>query len=138
MVKVIQRTFLAAFTAVLGMFAALNVAQLIEHAFFPVLVDFDARIVNRGVDAVIVTGTVRKARSCDYMPPWTARTLSGRALRVEQAEEDKPNWAAGKIIFAPILVYGAGNESFEMFSQHKCHFGWSTITRLGMVKNRDE
>ena len=135
MARLLQRVFLAAFTAIIGMFAALNTAQLLEHYFFPVLVDFDARIVDKGVDAVI--GTVRKARSCDYMPPWTARTLSGRSLRVEQPEEDRPNWAAGNITFSPLLVYGAGNESFEMFSQHRCHPFWSVTTNLGIVKNGD-
>ena len=106
----------------------------IDSRFFPVLVNFEAAVVDRGVDAVIVTGSVRKARSCDYMPPWTARTLNGRPLRLEQSEEDTPNWAKGDIKFSPLLVYGAGQEKFEMFAQHRCHPFWTITTHLGVVK----
>lgn len=135
MYRTLQSVFLITFVAILGVLAALNMVKLAEHSFFPVLIEFEAHVIDKGVDAVIVAGSVRKARNCEYMPPWTARTLSGRSLRVEQSSQDAPNWALGNVQFAPILVYGAGNESFEMFAQHQCNFLWPMITYLGVVEN---
>jgi len=106
----------------------------IDSRFFPVLVDFDARVVDHGVDAVVVAGTVRKVRNCEYIHPWTARTVSGRSLRVEISDTDLPNWAIGNIKFAPLIVYGAGQEQFEVFAQHRCHPFWVVSSHLGAVK----
>tara|TARA_R110000772_G_scaffold121795_1_gene228050 strand:- start:2783 stop:3184 length:402 start_codon:yes stop_codon:yes gene_type:complete len=106
----------------------------IDSRFFPVLTEFDARVIDRGVDAVIVTGTVIKKRNCEYIPYWTARTFSGRSLRVEIPDTDLPNWATGNIEFAPLIVYGVGQDQFEMFAQHRCHPFWTITTHLGVVK----
>ena len=123
----------------LGVSCVLSVVLLVspelESKYLPVLTDFKVEKVERQDGALLVTGSVRKARSCEYIHPWRARTVnSKRSLRVEIPPVDVPNWApAATINFGTIKIYGAGNEAIELYAEHKCHPGPSVISHLGFL-----
>lgn len=131
--------FVKGLIAGLGLMFVVSVVLLvspeIESAYFPVLTEFNAKFIERKGNVLEVTGSVRKARSCEYIHPWRARTVnSKRSLRVEIPPVDVPNWAPADIIdFGTIKIYGAGGEAVELYAEHRCHFGPTVISHLGVV-----
>ena len=125
------------FLNTLGMIAMAYALFLIgpelEGYLFPVLKNMkvESRVIED--NNVVLYVHVDKVRSCQYIAPWRARTISGRMLQVVHEEVDGPNWAKGNV-HSKIKILGAGTEVFTLTAEHECHPGWTVFSYLGEIK----
>jgi hypothetical protein len=119
---------------VAALWAMLLVAPEVENKFFPVLTDFEIEQYWFDGKNVTLVATIRKVRNCEYVAPWRAKAVnSGRMLQIVHEDVDSPNWSKGEIQ-TQFTILNTGIESFELWSEHKCHVGWSVFSFLGEVK----
>ena len=105
----------------------------VEGVFYPVLKDFvvEKKVIEN--NNVVIYSRVIKQRSCQYIAPWRARSVTGRMMQVAHEAVDAPNWSKGEVS-SKITVMGAGTEEFTLYSEHSCHPGWTVFSKLGTIK----
>ena len=129
-----MKTIINFLTILAIIFAIFLIGPEVEGKLLPVLKDYEPVSVTRIDDDILIEGKIRKARNCEYIHPWRAKTLvTGRTLMVRINEIDKPNWAKGLVQFTPIVVINAGIEDFVLYAEHKCHPGWNTFSHITTV-----
>ena len=106
----------------------------VESSAFPVLNHIATVQIEPDHNDVHVTLSLAKVRSCTWLPPWRARTETGRPLQVVHEEIDMPNWEKSNRIVTKVHVLGVGHESFSLVAQHTCHPFWDTWSFLGKYK----
>lgn len=114
-------------------------AYCIDVFIFPVVTSFNVSIIELAGDDVIVSGTLKKSRSCALLQDVQAFTSIGERLpivfldRKESATFSRPAIDGANQPFGPWLIKGGNNETFALYSLHRCHALWTKETRLATV-----
>lgn len=123
-------------TVILTFFIA---APEVERRLFPVSKGWQAEHVTVDGRDLVVSGTLRKVRSCSYSPPPRARSDEGFNMRVTSTSPTATqSWDKDeeRQAFGPWRVEGGAGMRITFFQQHRCHALWDTFTELGVVDNR--
>ncbi len=114
-------------------------APEVERRMFPVTRGWQVESVVVDGKDLVITGSLRKVRSCDYVPPPRARTSDGMNLLVTSASRTATSsWDKDedRQFFGPWRVEGGAGRRVFFFQQHRCHILWDTFSELGVVDNR--
>lgn len=116
----------------------LIVGPEIESRLFPVKSNF--RItevkVNKGTD-LVVQGTMRKERSCLFVPGIVVKDSHGRLLPVtNKSKTQTVSWVTTKDgesdqSFGPWVVHNGAGGKLRFYQHFRCHFLWTTTSYLG-------
>lgn len=131
----IELWLLKGFALGFGIVGAANLAQFIENAWFPVLDDWQiAEWHYEGDRDVVLTGTMRKVRQCDYIAPIRVVDQFGVHYRVESRSPTAgQNWATddGTRQFGPWVVIGGAGQKLRFYTEHQCSMPWKVFSQLG-------
>lgn len=114
-------------------------AYCIDIFVFPVVTTFQVSMIDRSGDDLLISGTLKKSRSCALLQDVQAFTSRGERLpivfldRKESATFSRPAIDGANQPFGPWLIKGGNNETFSMYSIHRCHALWTKETRLATV-----
>jgi hypothetical protein len=127
---------LAAGAFVFGVVLSLIAMHTVEQRFLPVMKDWSvAQIVFDGED-VVLSGTMRKVRACEYEAPPRARTSDGDQLEVVSANvAATKTWAPADVPqqYGPWRIKHGFGHRVEVYQVHRCHRLWLTFSMLGKI-----
>lgn len=121
---------------VLGVSVGLLAVNVIEQRWFPVNTDWTIDDIRTDGRDVLISGTMRKVRACEYIAPVRARTSDGVHLLVTSTSPTSgQTWAPSirPLQFGEWRIHGAAGSSVEVYQVHRCHPLWLTFSILGEV-----
>jgi hypothetical protein len=134
--RVAMERFVGALAFIFGCLLALLGLHTAEQRFAPVNVDWV--VASKVVDGndVVIQGTMRKRRACEFIAPPRARTIDGVSLQVKSMGSGL-SWAPSSQPqqYGPWRIYGGAASTFEMYLVHRCHPLWLTFSALGKVQS---
>lgn len=120
-----------------GIFIGLTAWEWTEQEWFPVTRDLKISSLKIVDDDVILTGTVRKVRNCEYLAPVRARTLDGVPLQVVSGRKTATQtWSPSDTPqeFGPWTIFDGAGKEIEIYHVHRCNPLWLTYSQLGIIK----
>ena len=141
----IRRTFLMNTIPLAVVASALVSWRLIELMFFPVISGFVVSEVNQVGQAVIIKGTMTKARNCTYEYTQAASIFDGGDTAdkarlpikfLEDNIDDKRSRPLGRQDWGPWVItipVSPRTVAIELTSSHSCHWLWSQKTHLADI-----
>lgn len=115
------------------------VGPTIEVKLAPPVADWTVDIVAHEGQDLILAGSLRKTRTCDYQPPPRAVDEFGYNYVIESRNVAKiADWPVlGRPQrFGPWVIPGAAGHEVTVYQEHKCHPLWQVITVLGTYDDR--
>ncbi len=123
------------FSAMLSLFLSLTYQQY-ETTINPIVEDFTIDSAAEGDGSLILSGTMRKVRDCEWlgvsaMARGESDTLEpARIVFLDPKTTTRPT---GKQTWGPwsmVIAGGYEGKDVEIVARHQCHFAWQTTSHL--------